>query len=51
MLGKKLSAMTIESVNGKHAGNYTCQASNKAAIVNYTAALIVNGIPKFLNDL
>lgn len=42
-LGKKSSAMTIDSVSGKHAGNYTCQASNSAAVVNYTAALTVNG--------
>lgn len=43
-LGKRNSAMTIDSVNGRHAGNYTCQASNSAATVNYTAVLIVNGI-------
>lgn len=42
-LGKKISAMTIDSVSGKHAGNYTCQASNTAAVVNYTAQLTVNG--------
>lgn len=43
-LGKRNSAMTIDSVNGRHAGNYTCQASNSAAIVNYTAVLVINGI-------
>lgn len=46
-LGKRNSAMTIDSANGKHAGNYTCQASNLAATVNYTAALIINGICAF----
>lgn len=44
MIGKKLSVMSIESVNGKHAGNYTCQTANKAATVNYIAELVVNGI-------
>lgn len=43
MLGKKSSAMTIESVNDNHAGNYTCKASNRAYSVNYTAELVVNG--------
>lgn len=43
MLGKKSSAMTIESVNDNHAGNYTCKASNNAYSVNYTAELVVNG--------
>lgn len=42
-LGKRNSVMTIESVNGRHAGNYTCQASNFAATVNYTAVLVING--------
>lgn len=43
-LGKRNSAMTIDSVNGRHAGNYTCQASNSAMTVNYTAVLVINGI-------
>lgn len=43
-LGKRNSVMNIDSVNGKHAGNYTCQASNSASMVNFTATLIVNGI-------
>lgn len=44
MLGKRLSVLNIDYVNGYHAGNYSCQASNRAAFVNYTAELIVNGI-------
>lgn len=44
-LGKRTFALTIDSVSGKHAGNYTCEASNVAAGVDrYSAALIVNGI-------
>ena len=42
-LGKRVSALTIDSVDAKHVGNYTCVASNKAGIVNYTAQLIING--------
>lgn len=42
-LGKRSSVLTIESVNGNHAGNYTCQVANSADTVNLTATLIVNG--------
>lgn len=42
-MGKRNSVMTIDSVNGKNSGNYTCQASNNASSVNLTATLIVNG--------
>lgn len=45
--GKRVNALTIESVHGKHAGNYTCVAKNRAAIVNHTAVLIVNGKKEF----
>lgn len=43
-VGKRSSVLTIDSVNGNHAGNYTCQVKNKADTVNFTATLIVNGI-------
>lgn len=43
-LGNRNSVLTIDSVNGNHAGNYTCQAANGAATVNFTTGLIVNGI-------
>lgn len=42
-MGKRNSVLTIDSVSAKHAGNYTCQASNKASTVNFTSELIVNG--------
>lgn len=42
-LGNRNSVLNIDSVTGKHAGRYTCQASNEAASFNYTAELIVNG--------
>lgn len=43
-MGKRNSVLTIDSVNGKHAGNFTCQATNQASSVNFTSQLIVNGI-------
>lgn len=42
-IGKRVTVLTIESVNGYHAGNYTCKAENKAGITSYSANLIVNG--------
>lgn len=42
-LGNRNSVMNIDSVNDKHAGNYTCQASNEAASFNYSSTLRVNG--------
>lgn len=50
-IGKKVNVLTIDSVNGNNAGNYTCRARNSAQTVEYTAALIVNGwaAPKQLN--
>lgn len=50
-LGKRLSVLNIDSVNGHHAGNYTCVASNLASAVNHTALLIVNGILFFSSCL
>lgn len=41
--GKKSSMLTIESVTGRHSGNYSCQAKNTAATVSQSAQLIVNG--------
>lgn len=42
-IGKKVSVLTIDSVNGHNAGNYTCIAKNKAQTTEYTAELVVNG--------
>lgn len=41
---QRISILSIESVRGRHSGNYTCTAENAAGIVNYTASLRVNGI-------
>lgn len=42
-LGKRLGHLNIEAVSERHAGNYTCVASNLAGAVEQTARLIVNG--------
>lgn len=42
--GKKASMLTIESVNGRHAGNYTCTAKNSAGSESYSTNLSVNGL-------
>ena len=42
--GKKISLLSIDSVHGGHAGNYTCIAKNEADTTSYTAELVVNGI-------
>lgn len=41
--GKRINVLMIESLKAKHAGNYTCLASNEAGSVEYTSELIVNG--------
>lgn len=43
-LGNRNSVLNIDSVTGQHAGNYTCQASNRADLLNFTAELAVKGI-------
>ena len=39
----RINTLSIESIKAEHGGLYTCVASNKAGIANYTSALIVNG--------
>lgn len=41
--GKRLSVLSIDAVAARHAGEYTCTASNKAGAASHTAALAVNG--------
>ncbi|ALC40438.1 Dscam, partial [Drosophila busckii] len=47
-IGKKVNVLTIDSVNGNNAGNYTCRARNSADTVEYSAALIVNVLPRII---
>lgn len=42
-LGNRNSVLNIDSVIGKHAGFYTCSASNSAESQNFTSELIVKG--------
>lgn len=42
--GTKTSVLSIDNVEGIHAGNYTCLVSNKAGISTYAAELLVKGI-------
>lgn len=48
-VGKRVSVLTIDSVNHDHAGNYTCKARNHATTVNFTAELVINGISVIWN--
>ncbi|XP_021705585.1 Down syndrome cell adhesion molecule-like protein Dscam2 isoform X40 [Aedes aegypti] len=47
-IGKRLKVLSIDGVQGRHAGNYTCEASNKAATVSYSAELLVNVPPRWI---
>lgn len=42
-ISKRASALSIESVAARHAGNYTCLGQNAAGNASYTAELLVNG--------
>lgn len=44
--GKKTSLLTIESVTARHAGEYSCVASNLVGSVSRSAILSVNGTEK-----
>lgn len=46
-LGRRSSALTIESVQYEHVGNFTCKAHNKAGKTEYSAPLQVNGYYNF----
>lgn len=42
-LGKRVSALTIDSVSHRFIGNYTCLGRNAAGEAKETAVLLVNG--------
>ncbi|XP_046738267.1 Down syndrome cell adhesion molecule-like protein Dscam2 isoform X3 [Diprion similis] len=45
---KKNSVLSIEAVVARHAGEYTCSASNKAGATSHSAALFVNVPPRWI---
>lgn len=42
-IGKRTSVLNIESVQARHAGNYTCMAENNAGQVMFSTELKVYG--------
>lgn len=40
---KRVSLLTIDGVSARHAGEYTCTASNTAGGTSYSSTLAVNG--------
>ncbi|XP_029175732.1 Down syndrome cell adhesion molecule-like protein Dscam2 isoform X18 [Nylanderia fulva] len=46
--GKRLSVLSIDAVAARHAGEYTCTASNKAGASSHTAVLAVNVPPRWI---
>ncbi|XP_028048389.2 Down syndrome cell adhesion molecule-like protein Dscam2 isoform X42 [Monomorium pharaonis] len=46
--GKRVKQLTIESVAARHAGEYTCIASNAAGSVSHSATLDVNVPPRWI---
>ncbi|XP_029035530.1 Down syndrome cell adhesion molecule-like protein Dscam2 isoform X20 [Osmia bicornis bicornis] len=45
---KRLSVLAIDAVAARHAGEYTCTASNKAGASSHTATLAVNVPPRWI---
>lgn len=44
LVNRKLSTLSIDSVNAEHIGEYSCLAQNGAGTTSYSAYLHVNGI-------
>lgn len=42
-LGKRVTALTVDSVAGHHRGTYTCRVTNVAGRSEQSSALFVNG--------
>lgn len=42
-VGKKMSTLSIDSVQAEHAGRYTCLVQNSAGRASFSADLHVNG--------
>ena len=48
---KKISVLSIESVNARNRGNYTCHARNKAGETSVSTQLSINGDSSRKNNL
>ncbi|XP_055593996.1 cell adhesion molecule Dscam2 isoform X44 [Uranotaenia lowii] len=46
--GKRTKALSIDGVDERYAGNYSCRATNTASSVEYTTELIVNVPPRWI---
>lgn len=44
-IGKRINVLSIDSVKADHRGNYSCVATNRAGIAEFTAPLVVIGTP------
>lgn len=42
--GRRINALTIDSVSAKHIGNYSCRAENRAGVAIHSSELRVNGL-------
>lgn len=42
-IGKRINVLSIESVKADHGGNYSCVATNRAGVTEFTAPLVVIG--------
>ncbi|XP_025202756.1 Down syndrome cell adhesion molecule-like protein Dscam2 isoform X10 [Melanaphis sacchari] len=47
-IGKKIVMLEIPSVTEYHRGSYTCIATNRAGVIEYTAELMVNVPPRWI---
>ncbi|XP_034950759.1 Down syndrome cell adhesion molecule-like protein Dscam2 isoform X24 [Chelonus insularis] len=47
-INKHMSAISIESVAARHAGEYTCSATNRAGNVSHSTTLAVNVPPRWI---
>ncbi|XP_044270295.1 Down syndrome cell adhesion molecule-like protein Dscam2 isoform X43 [Tribolium madens] len=47
-MGKRISTLSIDSVDAKHAGTYMCTAQNKAGTITHSSTLYVNVPPRWI---
>lgn len=48
-MSRRISQLTIDSVQASHSGEYVCTAKNRAGLARHTAILNVNGYYSFSN--